>query len=71
MVWFLRDERLFAVDVASPFPAMREGTTAKMRSAQVDAEPEPIYAVYPSRRYLSARVRAFLAHIESGFAARS
>ncbi len=34
-----------------------------------DAEPEPIYAVYPSRRYLSARVRAFLAHIESGFAA--
>lgn len=31
-------------------------------------EPEPIYAVYPSRRHLSVRVRAFLEHVEAGFA---
>jgi DNA-binding transcriptional LysR family regulator len=28
-----------------------------------EAEPEPIYAVYPSRRHLSVRVRAFLDHV--------
>lgn len=32
-------------------------------------DPEPIYAVYPSRRHLSVRVRAFLEHVEAGFAA--
>lgn len=31
-------------------------------------EPEPVYAVYPSRRHLSPRVRAFLEHVETGFA---
>ncbi len=30
-------------------------------------EPEAIYAVYPSRRHLSTRVRAFLQHVEAGF----
>lgn len=33
-----------------------------------EPEPEPVYAVYPSRRHLSARVRAFLEHVEAGFA---
>ena len=33
-----------------------------------EGEPEPIYAVYPSRRHLSTRVRAFLEHVETGFA---
>jgi DNA-binding transcriptional LysR family regulator len=28
-----------------------------------ESEPEPIYAVYPSRRHLSVRVRAFLDHV--------
>jgi len=28
-----------------------------------EADPEPIYAVYPSRRHLSVRVRAFLDHV--------
>jgi DNA-binding transcriptional LysR family regulator len=28
-----------------------------------EADPEPIYAVYPSRRHLSVRVRAFLEHV--------
>jgi DNA-binding transcriptional LysR family regulator len=34
-----------------------------------EGEPEPIYAVYPSRRHLSVRVRAFLEHVEQGFGA--
>jgi DNA-binding transcriptional LysR family regulator len=33
-----------------------------------ESEAEPIYAVYPSRRHLSTRVRAFLEHVEAGFA---
>jgi DNA-binding transcriptional LysR family regulator len=35
---------------------------------EFEGEPEPIYAVYPSRRHLSVRVRAFLEHVELGFA---
>jgi DNA-binding transcriptional LysR family regulator len=35
---------------------------------EFEGEPEPIYAVYPSRRHLSVRVRAFLEHVEAGFA---
>lgn len=35
--------------------------------AEFEGEPEPIYAVYPSRRHLSVRVRAFLEHIEAVF----
>lgn len=38
--------------------------------AEFEGEPEPIYAVYPSRRHLSVRVRAFLEHVEAGFSAR-
>lgn len=34
-----------------------------------ECAPEAIYAVYPSRRHLSARVRAFLEHVERGLAA--
>ena len=33
-----------------------------------DGDPEPVYAVYASRRHLSPRVRAFLEHVETGFA---
>jgi DNA-binding transcriptional LysR family regulator len=34
---------------------------------EFEGEPEPIYAVYPSRRHLSVRVRAFLEHVEAAF----
>jgi DNA-binding transcriptional LysR family regulator len=37
---------------------------------EFEGEPEPIYAVYPSRRHLSVRVRAFLEHVEAGFSGR-
>ncbi|MEF7612352.1 LysR substrate-binding domain-containing protein [Aquincola sp. MAHUQ-54] len=36
---------------------------------EFQANSEPIYAVYPSRRHLGARVRAFLEHVEAPLAA--
>ena len=38
---------------------------------EFEGEPEPIYAVYPSRRHLSVRVRAFLQHVEAGLGLRA
>ena len=35
---------------------------------ELEVDSEPIYAVYPSRRHLSVRVRAFLEHVEEQFA---
>lgn len=47
--------------------ALKSGQLVTVLDA-FEGEPEPIYAVYPSRRHLSVRVRAFLEHAERGLA---
>jgi len=47
--------------------ALKSGQLVTVLDA-FEGPPEPIYAVYPSRRHLSVRVRAFLEHVEHGLA---
>lgn len=49
-------------------PDLAAGRLVRLLQAW-DLEPTPIYVVYPSRRHLSAKVRAFAEHIAEGFRA--
>lgn len=53
--------RLFAFHIAQD---LREGRLRQVLSDCLPAEPEPVFAVYQSRRNLSSRVKVFLAFLE-------